>query len=59
VAEGRPPVRAPGPRPVSRSRAYGLGTGAYVTDFNEVKALASTTSDVRTPDQTAAAQYWA
>jgi hypothetical protein len=42
-----------------RARApHGLGTRAYAADFNEVKALGSTTSDDRTPDQTAAAQYW-
>jgi hypothetical protein len=42
-----------------RGRApHGLGTRAYAADFNEVKAFGSTASDVRTADQTAAAQYW-
>ena len=37
---------------------HGLGTRAYAADFNEVKALGSAASGVRTADQTAAAQYW-
>jgi hypothetical protein len=42
-----------------RGRApHGLRTRAYAADFNEVKAFGSTVSGVRTPDQTAAAQYW-
>ena len=42
-----------------RARApYGLGTRAYAADFNEVKAVGSEGSTVRTDDQTAAAQYW-
>jgi hypothetical protein len=42
-----------------RARApHGLGTRAYAADFNEVKAVGSTVSSVRTGDQTAAAQYW-
>ena len=41
---GRPPHR--------------LRTRAYAADFNEVKAVGSAGSMVRTPDQTAAAQYW-
>ena len=40
---GRPPLR--------------LGSRAYARDFNEVKAIGRTDSP-RTPDQTAAAQYW-
>jgi len=42
-----------------RGRApHGLRTRAYAADFNEVKAVGSAASSVRTPDQTAAAQYW-
>ncbi len=42
-----------------RARApHGLGTRAYAADFNEVKAVGSTVSDVRTDGQTAAARYW-
>ena len=42
-----------------RGRApHGLRTRAYAADFNEVKAFGSTVSDVRSTDQTAAAQYW-
>jgi PAP2 superfamily len=42
-----------------RGRApHGLRTRAYAADFNEVKAVGSVGSAVRTPDQTAAAQYW-
>jgi hypothetical protein len=42
-----------------RARApHGLGTRAYAADFNEVKAVGSAASSVRTPGQTAAAQYW-
>ena len=42
-----------------RARApHGLGTRAYAADFNEVKAVGSVGSTVRTDDQTAAAQYW-
>jgi hypothetical protein len=37
---------------------HGLGTRAYAADFNEVKAIGSVDSTVRTADQTAAAQYW-
>jgi hypothetical protein len=37
---------------------HGLGTRAYTADFNEVKAVGSAGSTVRTDDQTAAAQYW-
>jgi hypothetical protein len=37
---------------------HGLGTRAYAADFNEVKAIGSAGSAVRTPAQTAAAQYW-
>jgi hypothetical protein len=36
----------------------GLCTRAYAADFNEVKAVGSAGSTVRTADQTAAAQYW-
>jgi len=35
-----------------------LRSRAYAADFNEVKAIGSATSTTRTPDQTAAAQYW-
>jgi PAP2 superfamily len=42
-----------------RARApHGLRTRAYAADFNEVKAVGSVGSAVRTPGQTAAAQYW-
>jgi hypothetical protein len=42
-----------------RGRApHGLRTRAYAADFNEVKTVGSVGSAVRTPDQTAAAQYW-
>jgi hypothetical protein len=42
-----------------RSRApYDLGSRAYAADFNEVKEIGSATSATRTPDQTAAANYW-
>jgi PAP2 superfamily len=41
---GRPPHRL-------RSRAY-------AADFNEVKAVGRATGSTRTPDQTAAAEYW-
>lgn len=42
-----------------RTRApHGLSTRAYAADFNEVKAIGSVASSTRTPDQTAAAQYW-
>jgi hypothetical protein len=42
-----------------RGRApYDLGSRAYAADFNEVKAIGSATSATRTPDQTAAAEYW-
>jgi hypothetical protein len=37
---------------------HGLGTRAYAVDFNEVKLVGSTSSSVRTADQTAAAEYW-
>jgi hypothetical protein len=40
----------PGPRP--------LTSKAYARDLNEVKALGSATSTVRTPDQTEAAIWW-
>jgi hypothetical protein len=35
-----------------------LTSAAYARDFNEVKALGSATSTVRTPDQTDAAIWW-
>jgi PAP2 superfamily len=41
---GRPPLR--------------LGSRAYAADFNEVKAIGRVDSTVRTPEQTAAAEYW-
>ena len=41
---GRPPHR--------------LGSRAYAADFNEVKAIGRATGSTRTPDQTAAAEYW-
>ena len=42
-----------------RGRApHGLTTRAYAADFNEVKAVGSVGSAVRTPEQTASAQYW-
>jgi hypothetical protein len=42
-----------------RGRApHGLRTRAYAADFNEVKAVGSVGSAVRTPGQTAMAQYW-
>jgi hypothetical protein len=37
---------------------HGLWTREYAAEFNEVKAVGSATSAVRTPEQTAAAQYW-
>ena len=39
-------------------KPYGLTTKAYADDFNEVKQIGSATSTTRTPDQTAAAQFW-
>jgi hypothetical protein len=42
--------RTPGPPP--------LTSAAYARDLNEVKALGSATSTVRTPDQTEAAIWW-
>jgi hypothetical protein len=42
-----------------RGRApHDLGSRAYAADFNEVKAVGRATDSTRTPDQTAAAQYW-
>jgi hypothetical protein len=42
-----------------RGRApHRLGSRAYAIDFNEVKAIGRATDSTRTPDQTAAAQYW-
>jgi hypothetical protein len=35
-----------------------LGSRAYAIDFDEVKAIGSATSSIRTPDQTASANYW-
>ena len=35
-----------------------LGSRAYAADFNEVKAIGSATSAIRTSEQTAVAQYW-
>ena len=37
---------------------HGLRTRAYAADFKEVKAIGSAGSKIRTPDQTASAQYW-
>ena len=42
-----------------RARApHGLRTRAYAADFNEFKAVGSVGSAVRSPGQTAIAQYW-
>jgi hypothetical protein len=42
-----------------RGRApHRLRSRAYAADFNEVKAVGRATDSTRTPDQTAAAQYW-
>jgi hypothetical protein len=42
-----------------RGRApHRLGSRAYAADFNEVKAIGRATDSTRTPDQTAAAEYW-
>jgi hypothetical protein len=42
-----------------RGRApHDLGSRAYAADFNEVKAIGRATDSTRTPDQTAAAEYW-
>jgi PAP2 superfamily len=41
---GRPPLR--------------LGSRAYAADFKEVKAIGRVDSSTRTPEQTAAAEYW-
>jgi hypothetical protein len=42
-----------------RARApHRLGSRAYAADFNEVKEIGSAASTTRTPDQTAAANYW-
>jgi len=42
-----------------RGRApHHLGSRAYAADFNEVKEIGRATSSTRTPDQTAAAEYW-
>jgi hypothetical protein len=35
-----------------------LGSRAYAAEFNEVRAVGSATSTIRTADQTAVAQYW-
>jgi len=35
-----------------------LGSAQYAADFNETKAFGSSTSSVRTPDETAVAQFW-
>jgi hypothetical protein len=35
-----------------------LGSRAYAADFNEVKAVGPATGSTRTPEQTAAAEYW-
>ena len=35
-----------------------LGSRAYAADFNEVKAIGRATGSTRTPEQTAAAEYW-
>ena len=35
-----------------------LGSAQYAADFNEVKDLGSATSTLRTPEQTAIAQFW-
>ena len=43
--------RAPSP--------YALTSRAYARDFAEIKAVGSAASPVRTPDQTAAARFWA
>jgi hypothetical protein len=39
--------------------APALTSATYAADFNEVKALGSTTSTTRTPEQTSIAQRWA
>ena len=39
-------------------RPHRLGSRAYAADFNEVKEIGSANSTTRTPDQTAAANYW-
>jgi PAP2 superfamily len=42
-----------------RGRApHRLGSRAYAADFNEVEAVGRATGSTRTPDQTAAAEYW-
>ena len=42
-----------------RGRApHRLRSRAFAADFNEVKAVGRATDSTRTPDQTAAAQYW-
>jgi hypothetical protein len=42
-----------------RGRApHRLGSRAYATDFNEVKAVGRATGSTRTSEQTAAAEYW-
>jgi len=42
-----------------RGRApHRLGSRAYAADFNEVKAIGRATDSTRTPNQTAAAEYW-
>ena len=42
-----------------RGRApHRLGSRKYAADFNEVKAVGRATGSTRTPDQTAAAEYW-
>jgi hypothetical protein len=42
-----------------RGRApHRLGSRAYAADFNEVKAVGRAAGSTRTPDQTAAAEYW-
>ncbi len=38
--------------------APSLGSAQYATDFNETKAYGSATSTIRTPDQTATADFW-
>jgi hypothetical protein len=48
----RNPNRFRGPAP------HRLSSRAYAADFNEVKAIGRATDSTRTPDQTAAAEYW-
>ena len=58
VARGDDTVHAPSPSQFRADPPPALSSPKWARDFNEIKAYGSVDSSVRSPEQTAIAQFW-